>query len=140
MFLVATDANDGLYVIATNLEQTVDEYGASKFTLTPPPAVYPGVQMHEVSMILPVPSVNVFTTQLVQACEPVVVLYVLTAHNSHAPPFGPVYPATHEQLVLLSLCTSESANRLGHAVHAVCPGTSAYVFVAHGVHVPPAGP
>ncbi len=71
LFLVATDANDGLGVIAINLSQTVDEYDTSKFTLAPAPAVYPGVQMHASSLVFAIPSVIVFTTHSVQACAPV---------------------------------------------------------------------
>jgi hypothetical protein len=105
----------------------------------PPPAVYPGVHMHAVSTVFPRANVIVFATQSVQACGPIAVLYVFAAHNSHAPPFGPVYPATHSQSVIASLCTAESVND-GHAAHAVCPFTSAYFFFSHGEHGPPGGP
>jgi hypothetical protein len=105
----------------------------------PTPAVYPGVHTHALSAVFPSPSVIVFATQAVQACGPIAVLYVCSAHISHVPPFGPVYPATHSQSVIASLCTAESVND-GHAVHAVCPFTSAYFFFSHGEHGPPGGP
>ncbi len=124
-FLVDTDANAGLGVIAINLAQAVDEYGASMFTAPPP--VYPGVHMHALSAILPVSKVIVFTftlTQVVQAWLPRAGLYVFTAHCSHMPPFGPVYPATHSQSVIASLYTGEILSA-GHVLHALCPTSSA---------------
>jgi hypothetical protein len=55
------------------------------------------------------------------------------------PPFGPVYPVTHAQSVISSLCIGESWFA-GQNVQAVWPGTAAYLPVWHGVHGPPAGP
>ncbi len=95
--------------------------------------------MHALSVVLPLKSVIVFVTQLVQTCAPVVVLYVFAAHAVHVPPLAPVYPATHAQSVSASLCRSESALD-GHKLHALCPELFAYVAFAHGVQGPPSGP
>lgn len=90
--------------------------------------------------VLPTPLVIVVALQAPQAWLPRVDLYVLAAHCAHdALPSGPVYPATHWQLVCAVLCTAESVFA-GQAVHAVCPVFAANFPVAHCVHGPPAGP
>lgn len=143
LFLVATDANDGLGVIAINLAQTVDEYVTSKFTLAPP-AVYPGVQIHWLMLVLPSANVMVLATQSEQVALPVAVLYVWSAHGVHAIPLGPVYPAMHVQSVSSSftdpsLGTGELVFA-GQKLHAVCPTVLEYRPATHGVHGPPGGP
>ena len=116
LFLVATDANDGLYAIATNLAQAVDEYWAMK--LTPPPAemVYPALHVHAVCAVLmagdelksgqllhvafvdaPVAPEYVPAPQSVHRAAPVPALYLPAAQGEQVPPSGPVCPMMHLQ-------------------------------------------
>jgi len=107
--------------------------------IAPPPPVYPALQIHAFTSVLPIPLVIVVALQASQAWLPRVDLYVLATHCVHEPPFGPVHPATHWQLVRAVLCTSESVFA-GQLEHAVCPVFAANFPVAHCVHGPPAGP
>ena len=79
---------------------------------------------------------TVFTTQLVQLSFPGDVLYVLSAHGWHVPPFEPVYPALHAQAPSVILPDGE-LEFPGHAEHvprALAPTAAEYVAVAQSVH------
>lgn len=88
------------------------------------------------------------SSQYVHGSEPVAPLYSPATHASHGAPFGPVYPALHEQSVASKHCVStgsvgskqlESA-LAGQSVHAALPDMLLYFPAAQAVHVPLSGP
>ena len=68
--------------------------------------------------------------QAMHAAEPLVFLNVCLAHTVHAPPFGPVYPASQMQLVKRVLAAAEF-ELTGHAVQAALPVTVLYLPATH---------
>ena len=59
-------------------------------------------------------------TQLTHALDPVTVLCCPGAHAVHAPPFAPVYPASHTQLVRSPLAAG-AREFCGHALQFALP-------------------
>jgi hypothetical protein len=68
---------------------------------------------------------------------PFTFLYVPAAHAPHAPPSGPVKPASHGHTVSALPTPPEFAGQL---VQASEPPPLLYVAARHAVHVPPLGP
>jgi hypothetical protein len=73
----------------------------------------------------------------VQGWAPCVSLYLPATHISHVPPSGPVYPATHRQLVsrLLPLREIEWSGHDMHALSELAPSVIEYLPATHSVHV-----
>ena len=63
---------------------------------------------HAVQVEAPL-SVYVFVGHTLHAAEPETLLAVPAAHVTHGPPFGPVYPALHEQSLTFVLPNREFA-------------------------------
>ena len=156
LFLVATDANDGLYVIATNLAQAVDEYWAMKLTPPPTERVYPALHVHAacallvagdellVGQLVHVPELvaataveYVFVPQSVHAADPVSALYLPAAQPEQVPPSGPVNPMLHVQAPIALLPDPDEllAGQLVHTPDPVAPGVVEYVPAPQSVHV-----
>lgn len=65
-----------------------------------------------------------------QAAVPFALLYFPTAHNTHAPPLGPVAPTlhTHAPITLLPAPETAFAGQFRHAPVPVAPTVVEYVF------------
>ena len=77
--------------------------------------------------------------QFMHAAVPDTFLNFPAWHATHVPPFGPVYPGLHEQLLSILLFADEF-EFAGHTVHAAILAVSLYVPTAHAAHGPPLGP
>lgn len=73
------------------------------------------LQRQEVTAVLPVPVVIVFTGQLKHSDKPVLVLYFAVGHATQGPPLGPVNPALQVQLFGVVLPNDEY-EPAGHAM------------------------
>ena len=73
----------------------------------------------------------------VQGWSPCAALCLPATHISHVPPSGPVYPATHRQLVLrlLPLGEIEFSGHDMHALSEAAPPVTEYLPAPHSVHV-----
>ena len=69
------------------------------------------------------------------ASPPLIIFQVPASHATHAPPSGPVYPASHAQSVSLSLLESELECE-GHAAQLPGPAVALYVPLKHLLHAP----
>jgi hypothetical protein len=58
-----------------------------------------GQRMHVVTLVAAVSMEYVPPAHAIHALEPLTVLYCPGGHAEHCPPFGPVYPASHAQLL-----------------------------------------
>jgi acid stress-induced BolA-like protein IbaG/YrbA len=100
---------------------------------------YPALQIQAVTVVCPVAECPEFSLQVVQAAEPLSVLYLPAAHAEHRSPYAPVYPALHRQLVSSILPLAELEIE-GQREHAALPIVALYSPATHTVHVPPSGP
>jgi hypothetical protein len=81
----------------------------------------------------------VFGAHVVHAAEPVTFLTLPAAQKTHGPPFGPVLPALHTQLLRFMLPTDEF-ELTGHTVHDAVFALSLYVPIPQAMHGPKFGP
>ncbi len=77
----------------------------------------------------------VFSGHVTHVAVPDAFLNFPAAHAGHGPPFGPVYPGLHEQLLKIMLLTGEF-EFAGKLVHASLPFVGLYVPATHMAHWP----
>ena len=99
--------------------------------------VKPASHGHTVSAV---PRLPEFAGQLVQACEPLPLLYVGATHAVHEPPSGPEYPALQRQAVESVHGVHVPPEKNGQPVHDPDPVALFHVPVGHAEHGPPSGP
>ena len=81
----------------------------------------------------------VFAGHTLHAALPEKLLAEPAAHATHGPPFGPLYPALHEQSLTFLLATNEFAFA-AQLVHAALPFPVLYLPASQATHGPPLGP
>jgi hypothetical protein len=101
--------------------------------------VYPALHVQFVDTVQALHEAPVFSEHVMHAAVPDTFLNFPAWHATHRPPFGPVYPGLHEQLLSLLLFAGEF-EFAGHNVHAAILAVSLYVPTAHTAHGPPLGP
>jgi hypothetical protein len=81
-------------------------------------------------------------SQWMHEAAPVTVLNFPASHATHVPPFGPVWPASHRQLVIEAVAPAEleDAGQLAHVLSAETPSRAEYLPVMQPVQVLSAEP
>jgi hypothetical protein len=82
------------------------------------------------------------TPQLMHEAAPVTALNFPAPHATHVPPFGPVWPASHRQLVIVVLAAAEleDAGQIAHVLSAETSGVAEYLPEMQPVQVLSAEP
>ena len=75
--------------------------------------------------------------QSMHEAAPVTALNFPASHATHVPPFGPVWPASHRQLVIAALAAAEleDAGQLAHVLSAEAPVSAEYLPAMQPVQV-----
>ena len=92
--------------------------------------------MHELVTVAPVVARYLPAPQSMHEAAPVTALNFPAPHATHVPPFGPVWPALHRQLVIAVLAAAELENalQLKHVLSADAPGVVEYLPAPQSMH------
>jgi hypothetical protein len=95
--------------------------------------VYTGHAEQVFANVAPTAAEYVLAAQSVHNAEPVIVLYFPAVHDVHDPPFCPVNPRLHTQLVSTvdPATDCESVGQFEHELSAVAPADAEYLPAAH---------
>ena len=114
-------ASNGTHTLAVLAPDTVENIRA-------------GQTMHALTLLAPVTIEYVPAEQFVhESPEPVTVLYCPAGHAVQGPPFGPVYPASHTQLLSNPLAAG-AREFAGHRLQFALPSGD-HCPSGHGRHV-----
>ncbi len=105
--------------------------------LEPPDCEFAGQLEHAPTDVAPATAENVLAEQLVHTAAPITGLYVPGTHRAHGPPFGPLAPVLHVQLVTTELPTVAEKLFAGQSAQLSLPLTPLYFPAPHSTQTLP---